>query len=281
MIKLKKADAMLIVILIVGATTLAVNLISEEDVVLTHCGAGQYLDIDANTCLLKSSIQPEIVIEEKIIIETIPLKIIKGTSSKQNIFIVDNGENPTVFLQQCKGLSILNNPIITTEDDGSFTLRDSVAGVTIFVDKRSTYQYQISTVPYSGQSFNTVGTELTRSDMFKIQCEEEVVKEETSRDEFYFNLELTDRDTVLEIEGDIGRVVGNNRSITGMVVQYENGSITAHMESFTINLDYNGEFSETIDVDGISDSGKRWYDNETYRVIVSYDGDQETRDFRK
>ena len=126
--KLKKSDVIIIAILIVGVTALTVGLMTEKEVVSIHCGAGQYLDIDTNTCILKSSIQPEVVIEEKIvekvIIETTPMKVIRGINDKQNIFIVDNGENPAVFIQHCNGLTILNNPVMTAENDGSFTLRE-------------------------------------------------------------------------------------------------------------------------------------------------------------
>jgi len=281
--KLKKSGVLIIAILIIGVTALTVGLMTEKEVVSIHCGSGQYLDIDNNTCLLKSSIQPEVVIEEKIIEKTItvPMKVIRGISDDQNIFVVDNGENPTVFIQHCTGLTILNNPVMTAENDGSYTLRDSVAGVTIFVDKSSTYQYQITTVPYSGQSVNTVGTELMRSDVYKLKCEEETTTKQTTEDVFYFDIELTNNDDVLRIDGDIGKLVDNKRSITGMIVLYENGRIQNHMESFGIYLGSTGEFYETVDVDGTSNAGKKWENNETYRVIITYDGEQITQDFRK
>jgi len=285
---MKKLDVMVIGILAITIISLAVNLIPEEEVVLLHCGPGQYLDMDTNTCLLKSSIQPNVIVEEKIvekivekiITETIPMKVITGINDKQNIFIVDNGENPTVFLQTCNGLTIMNNPIMSNENNGSFTLRDSTVGMTIFIDKRSTGQYQITTVPYTGQSLNTFGTELMRSDVYKLKCEDEVVKEETS-DVFDYDVSLTNNDTVLRIDGDVGKIVDNNRNITGMILLYENGKIKDHMESFAINLSSSGEFFERIDVDGNSSSGKTWQDNETYKVLISYDGEQITRDFMK
>ena len=209
------------------------------------------------------------------------MKVIRGINDKQNIFIVDNGENPTVFLQHCNGLTVLNNPVMTAENDGSYTLRDSVAGVTIFVDKSSTYQYQLTIVPYTGESLNTVGTQLMRSDVYKVKCEEEVVKKETTEDVFYYDIELTNNETVLRIDGDVGKIVNNKRSITGMIVLYENGQIKSHMESFTINLSSDGGFFETVNVDGTTDSGRIWENNETYRVLISYDGKQITEDFRK
>jgi len=283
--KLKKLDVIIIAILIIGSLSLAVSLSPDEEISITRCGAGQYLDTDINTCILKSSIQPEIVIEEKIvekiIIETTPMKVIRGLDDKQNIFIVDNGENPTVFLQHCNGLTILNNPVMTVDSDGSFTLRDSIAGMTIFIDKRSDHQYQITTVPYTGESVVTTGTELLRSDLYKLTCENEVVKKETTEDVFYYDVELSNNNTVLTIDGSVGKIVDGKRSVTGMIVLYQNGNIEAHMESFTINLSSSGKFFETIDVDGVSDSGKIWNDNKTYRVFISYDGDQKTRDFIK
>jgi hypothetical protein len=238
---MKKTDILIIAVLLVSAATLAVNLIPEEQVVLTHCGAGQYLDIDTKTCILKSSIQPETIIEEKIvettITETIPMNVIRGISNEQNIFIVDNGVNPTVFVQHCNGLTVLSNPILTTEDNGSFTLRDSVAGMTIFVDKKSSLQYQITTVPYSGESVNTIGTELMRSDVYDVQCEEkEEVQQSSSSttDVFYYDIELTNNNSILRIEGDVGKIVDNDRSITGMILLYDNGQLQNHMESFNM-----------------------------------------------
>ena len=284
--QLKKSGVIIIAILIIGVTALTIGLMTEgEKVVSIHCGAGQYLDIDSNTCILKSSIQPEVVIEEKIvetiITETTPMIVIRGISDEQNVFVVDNGENPTVFLQHCNGLTILNNPTMTVESDGSFSLRDSTAGITIFIDKRSSYQYQITTVPYSGESVVTTGTELMRSDVYKLKCEDEVIKKETTEDVFYYDVQLTTNDTVLRVEGDVGKLVGNDRTITGMIVLYENGQIQNHMASFGIYLGSTGEFHERVDVDGTSNSGKIWKDNETYRVIITYDGEQITKDFRK
>lgn len=278
---------MIIGILAITITSLAVNLLPEEEISLTHCGPGQYFDTDNKTCLVKSSIIPETIIEkeivEKIITETVPMKVIRGINDKQNIFIVDNGENPTVFLQNCKGLTVMANSVMTTESDGSFTLRDSIAGMTVFVDKVSAHQYRITTAPYSGQSLNVIGTELMRSDMYKLKCEEEVVekKRETITDVFQYDVQLTNNDTILRIEGDVGKIVDGKRSITGMILLYENGKLQEHMESFNISLSSNGEFFERIDVDGTSDSGKTWKDNKTYRVLISYDGKQITKDFRK
>jgi hypothetical protein len=284
---MKKTDILIIAVLLVSAATLAVNLIPEEQVVLTHCGAGQYLDTDTKTCILKSTIQPETIIQEKIvettITETIPMNVIRGISNEQNIFIVDNGVNPTVFIQHCNGLTVMNNPILTTEDNGSFTLRDSVAGMTIFVDKTSSLQYQITTVPYSGESVNTIGTELMRSDVYDVQCEEEEQQSSssTTSDVFYYDIELTNNNSILRIEGDVGKIVDNDRSITGMILLYDNGQLQNHIESFDISLDSNGEFFETINVEGTSNSGKEWEDNETYRVLINYNGQQMTRDFEK
>jgi len=285
--KMKKLTIMIIGILAITITSLAVNLLPEEEISLTHCGPGQYFDTDNKTCLVKSSITPQTIIEEKIvetiITETIPMKVIKGISNEQNIFIVDNGANPTVFLQNCKGLTVLSNSVVTLESDGSFSIRDSIAGISIFVDKRSTNQYQITTAPYSGQSVNTIGTELMRSNLYKVQCEEKVVekKRETITDVFQYDIQLSNNDSILRIEGDVGKIIDGKRSITGMILLYENGKLQEHMESFNINLSSNGEFFESIDVDGTSDSGKTWKDNKTYRVLISYDGNQITKDFRK
>ncbi len=274
---------MVIGILAITIISLAVNLLPEEEISLTHCGPGQYFDTDNKTCLVKSSIIPETIIEkeivEKIITETVPMKVIRGTSDKQNIFIVDNGENPNVFLQNCKGLTVLYNPVMTVESDGSFTLRDSMAGISIFIDKKSTLQYQITTAPYSGESLNTFGTELMQSGVYKLKCEEEVVKKEVITDVFDYDVRLTDNDTILRIDGDVGNIVDGKRRITGMIVLYENGRIEDHMVSFDIDLSSNGEFFERIDVDGTSASGKTWKDNKTYRVLISYDGKQITKDF--
>lgn len=286
---MSKIDVMIIAILVIAITSLTIDLMPEEEVeeiVLLHCGSGQYLDMDTSTCLLKSSIQPTVIVEEKIvekvITETIPMKVIKGINDKQNIFIVDNGENPTVFLQHCNGLTIMNNPVMTSENDDSFILRDSTVGMTIFIDKMSSHQYEITTVPYTGQSLNTIGTELMRSDLYKLKCEDEVVKKETEviRDVFDYDVRLTNQGTLLRIDGDVGKIVDGKRNITGMIVLYENGKIKEHMESFVINLSSTGEFFERIDVDGNSSSGKKWEDNKTYRVIISYDGKQITKDFR-
>ena len=275
----------LTLITLTSLTFTLIFVLMDEETSLTHCGPSQYLDVDTNTCILKSSIQPEVIVEEKIvetvIKETVPMKVIRGIHDKQNIFIVDNGLNPTVFLQTCNGLAVMNNPVLSIEDDGSYTLRDATAGMTIFVDKTSTHQYQITTVPYTGESFNTIGTELMRSDVFKVQCKDEVVKREVTRDVFYYDVELTNNDRVLRIDGDVGNIVGDKRNITGMIVLYENGRIKDHMDSFTINLSSSGEFFERIDVDGRTDSGKTWKDNKNYRVLISYDGKQITKDFRK
>ena len=283
--KMKKLTIMIIGILAITITSLTINLLPEEEISLTHCGPGQYFDTDNKTCLVKSSIIPETIIEkeivEKIITETVPMKVIRGTSDTQNIFIVDNGENPTVFLQNCKGLTVLNNPVMTVESDDSFTLRDSMAGISIFIDKKSTLQYQITTAPYSGESLNTFGTELMQSGVYNLKCEEEVVKKEVITDVFDYDVRLTDNDTILRIDGDVGKIVDGKRSITGMILLYENGKLQEHMESFNINLSSDGEFFESIDVDGISDSGKTWKDNKTYRVLISYDGKQITKDFSK
>jgi len=276
-----------VTVLVITITSLAIDLIPEEKVVLLHCGPGQYLDIDTNTCLVKALIEPDVIVEEKIvekvITETIPMKVIRGINDKQNIFIVDNGENPIVFLQNCNGLIIMNNPVMTNENNGSFTLRDSTVGMTIFIDKGSNQQYQITTVPYSGESLNTFGTQLMRSDVYKLKCEDEVAeKEETvTTDVFDYDVSLTNNNTELRIDGDVGKIVDGKRSTTGMILLYENGTIKDHMESFIINLSSSGEFFERIDVDGNSSSGKTWENNETYRVIISYNGEQITQDFRK
>lgn len=282
---------MIVAILVISAATLAVSLIPEEEVKLSHCGAGQYLDTDTKTCIVKSSIQPEEKIVEKIVTETvtetvtIPSKVIRGITDDQNIFIIDNGINPTVFLQDCDGLTILNNPTMTSENENSFTLRDSNAGFTIFVDKTSTYQYQINAVPYSGQSVNTIATELTRSDKYKLSCEEEVINEPTKQptptDEFYYDITLIHNDSILRIEGDVGKITDNKRNITGMIVLLEDGKTKEHVESFSIDLDSDGEFYETVDVEGTSNAGKEWEDNEDYRVLISYDGESVERDFEK
>jgi len=142
--------------------------------------------------------------------------------------------------------------------------------------------YQITAAPYTGQSFNTIGTELMRSDVFKVKCEEVVTKKkETITDVFQYDVRLTNNDSVLRIEGDVGEIVDGKRSITGMIVLYENGRIEDHMVSFRIDLSSTGEFFESIDVDGTSPSGKTWMDNKTYRVLISYNGEQITEDFRK
>ncbi len=285
---MKPTNIMIIAVLAVSTATLAVNLIPEEEVKLTHCGDGQYLDIDTQTCILKSSVQPEEKIVEKVVTETItetvtiPSKVLRGINEQQNVFIVDNGINPTVFLQDCDGLTILNNPVMSSDDENSFTLRDSDAGFTIFVDKTSTYQYQVTTVPSSGQSLNTVATELLRSDKYKLSCEEEVINQSTQQtDEFYYDLTLTNNDSVLRIDGDVGKIIDNKREITGMIVLYEDDKLQDHMVSFTINLDSDGEFFETVDVSGTTSSGKVWEDKEDYRVLISYNGEQLIRSFEK
>ena len=282
---MKPTNIMIIAVLAVSTATLAINLIPEEEVKLTHCGSGQYFDTDNKTCLVKSSIIPETIIEkeivEKIITETVPMKVIRAISDKQNIFVTHNGENANVVIQNCDGFSFLYNLEMTVDSDGSFTLRDSIARINIYIDKDSTRQYQITTVPYTGESLNTFGTELMQSGVYKLKCEEEVVKKEVITDVFYYDVQLTNNDTILRIDGDVGKIVDGKRSITGMIVLYENGRIADHMESFNINLSSNGEFFEQIDVDGTSDSGKRWQDNKTYRLLISYDGKQITKDFSK
>ena len=153
--------------------------------------------------------------------------------------------------------------------------------MTIYLDKAGAYQYDIATVPRTGEQLNTIGKELTRSGVYTVQCEDEVVKKEVITDVFQYDVQLTNNDTILRIDGDVGKIVDGKRSITGMIVLYENGRIADHMESFNINLSSNGEFFEQIDVDGTSDSGKRWQDNKTYRLLISYDGKQITKDFSK
>lgn len=283
---------MIVAILAVSVATLAVNLIPQEEVSFTHCGAGQYLDTDTKTCILKSSVQTvEEKIVEKVVTETvtetvtIPSKVLRGINEQQNVFIVDNGINPTVFLQDCDGLTILNNPVMTSDGENSFTLRDSDAGLTIFVDKISTYQYTINTVPYSGQSLNTVATEMMRSDKYNLTCEEKVIDEPTQQtqqtDEFYYEIRLSSNNSVLSIEGDVGKIIDNKREITGMIVLYEDGKLQDHMESFTIDLDSDGEFFERVDVEGTTSSGKDWQNNEDYRVLITYDGEQLIKNFEK
>jgi len=285
--KMKKLTIMVIGILAITITSLAVNLLPEEEISLTHCGPGQYFDTDNKTCLVKSSIIPETIIEkeivEKIITETVPMKVIRAISDKQNIFVTHNGENANVVIQNCDGFSFLYNLEMTVDSDGSFTLRDSAARINIYIDKDSTRQYQITTVPYTGESLNTFGTELMQSGVYKLKCEDEVVekKRETITEVFQYDVQLTNNDTILRIDGDIGKIVDGKRSITGMILLYENGKLQEHMESFNINLSSTGEFFEQIDVDGTSDSGKTWKDNKTYRVLISYDGKQITKDFRK
>lgn len=283
--KMKKLTIMIIGILAITITSLAVNLLPEEEIPLTHCGAGLHLDIDSMTCYMPSLIEPEVVIQEKIvetiITETIPMKVIRAISDKQNIFVTHNGENANVVIQNCDGFSFLYNLEMTVDSDGSFTLRDSAARINIYIDKDSTRQYQITTVPYSGESLNTFGTELMQSGVYKLKCEDEVVKKEVITDVFDYDVRLTNNDTILRIDGDVGKIVDGKRSITGMILLYENGKLQEHMESFNINLSSNGEFFEQIDVDGTSDSGKTWKDNKTYRVLISYDGKQITKDFRK
>lgn len=288
---------MIIAVLAISTTTLTVSLIPEEGGSLTHCGAGQYFDTDTKTCILKSLVQSaEEKIVEKIVTETvietvtIPSKVLRGINDQQNVFIVDNGINPTVFLQDCDGLTILNNPVMTSDGENGFTLRDSEAGLTIFVDKTSTYQYQITTVPYSGESFNTVGTELMRSDKYNLSCEEKDANDPTPQttqqttqqtDEFYYEIRLSNNDSILSIEGDVGKIIDNKRKISGMIVLYEDGKLKDHMVSFTIDLDSDGEFFETVDVSGTTSSGKVWQDNEDYRVLITYDGEQIIRNFEK
>lgn len=291
--KIQLTNIMIIAVLAISSATLTVGLIPGEEVSLTHCGAGQYFDTDTKTCILKSSIQTvEEKIVEKIVTETvtetvtIPSKVLRGINEAQNVFIVDNGINPTVFLQNCDGLTILNNPVMTSDGENGFTLRDSEAGLTIFVEKTSTYQYQITTVPYSGESFNTVATELMRSDKYNLTCEEKKVDEPTQQptqqtDELFYDLRLSNNDSVLSIEGDVGKIIDNKRKITGMIVLYEDGKLQDHMVSFTINLDSDGEFFETVDVSGTTPSGKVWQDNEDYRVLISYDGEQLIKNFEK
>ncbi len=290
---MKQTNFMIIAVLAISTATLTVSLIPEEEVSLTHCGAGQYLDTDTKTCILKSSVQTaEEKIVEKIVTETVtetvtnPSKVLRGINEQQNVFIVDNGINPTVFLQDCDGLTILNNPVMTSDGENSFTLRDSEAGLTIFVDKTSTYQYQITTIPYSGESFNTVATELMRSDKYNLSCEEKEVDEPTQQptqqsDELNYEIRLSNNDSVLSIEGDVGKIIDNKREITGMIVLYEGGKLQDHMVSFNINLDSDGEFFETVDVSGTTPSGKVWKDNEDYRVLITYDGEQLIRNFEK
>jgi len=283
---MKPTNIMIIAVLAVSTATLAINLIPEEEVKLTHCGSGQYFDTDNKTCLVKSSIIPETIIEkeivEKIITETVPMKVIRATSDKQNIFVTHNGENANVVIQNCDGFSFLYNLEMTVDSDGSFTLRDSAARINIYIDKDSTRQYQITTVPYTGESLNTFGTELMQSGVYNLKCEEdEVVKKEVITDVFDYDVRLTNNDTILRIDGDVGKIVDDKRSITGMILLYENGKLQEHMESFNINLSSSGEFFEQIDVDGTSDSGKTWKDNKTYRVLISYDGKQITKDFSK
>lgn len=288
--KMKKLTIMIIGILAITITTLAVvsadALTPEEEIQLTHCGPGQYFDTDNKTCLVKSSIQPKTIVEEKIvetiITEAIPMKVIRAISDKQNIFVTHNGENANVVIQNCDGFSFLYNLEMTVDSDGSFTLRDSAARINIYIDKDSTRQYQITTVPYTGESLNTFGTELMQSGVYKLKCEEdEVVKKEVITDVFDYDVELTNNDTILRIDGDVGKIIDGKRSITGMILLYENGKLQEHMESFNINLSSTGEFFEQIDVDGTSDSGKTWKDNKTYRVLISYDGKQITKDFSK
>lgn len=291
--KIQPTNIMIIAVLAISSATLTVSLIPGEEVSFTHCGAGQYLDTDTKTCILKSSVQTvgEKIVE-KIVTETvtetvtIPSKVLRGINEQQNVFIVDNGINPTVFLQDCDGLTILNNPVMTSDGENGFTLRDSEAGLTIFVDKTSTYQYQITTVPYSGESFNTVATELMRSDKYNLTCEEKKVDETTQQstqqtDELYYEIRLSNNDSVLRIEGDVGKIIDNKREITGMIVLYEDGKLQDHMASFTIDLDSDGEFFETVDVSGTTPSGKVWQDNEDYRVLITYDGEQLIRNFEK
>jgi len=121
--------------------------------------------------------------------------------------------------------------------------------------------------------------------VYKLKCENEVVKKEevviVATDVFDYDVSLTHNDTELRIDGDVGKIVDGKRSTTGMILLYENETIKDHMESFTISLSSSGEFFERIDVDGTSSSGKTWEDNETYRVIISYNGEQITKDFRK
>lgn len=291
--KMNLSNIAIISVLIISSATLTISLIPEEEIQLTHCGAGQYMDTDSKTCIVKSSIQPETKIVEKVVTETVietetitvPSKVIRGINAEQNVFIVDNGINPTVFLQDCNGVTILNNPIMTSDGENGFTLRDSVVGMTVFVDHTSTYQYQITTVPSSGQSFNIVGTELMRSDKYDLICDEvepeETPKTTTQEDEFYYDVELISNDSVLIVEGDVGKIIDNDRDITGMIVLYEDDSIKMHMESFNIDLDSDGEFYETVDVSGTSNTGKTWEDNEDYRVLISYDGEQITKNFEK
>lgn len=282
---------MIIGILAITITTLAVvsadALTPEEEIQLTHCGPGQYFDTDNKTCLVKSSIQPKTIVEEKIvetiITQAIPMKVIRAISDKQNIFVTHNGENANVVIQNCDGFSFLYNLEMTVDSDGSFTLRDSAARINIYIDKDSTRQYQITTVPYTGESLNTFGTELMQSGVYKLKCEDEVVKKksETITDVFQYDVQLTNNDTILRIDGDVGKILDNKRNITGMILLYENGKLQEHMESFNINLSSTGEFFEQIDVDGTSSSGKEWRDNKTYRVLISYDGKQITKDFTK